>query len=96
MTEANSPLPSEGSLAELKARAIEVAPAGIVCIGAKPVLALVGCVEALKELSAMYAHTWDRADGALVMMDSGVVRFEEAHSKASQAIANLEAVCQSK
>lgn len=47
-------------------------------------------LEALKELHAMYAHTWDRVDGALVMIDRGVTRFEKAHEAASAAIARAE------
>jgi hypothetical protein len=43
-------------------------------------------LEALAELSAMYAHTWDRVDGALVMLHSGVTRFEAAHAKAAAAL----------
>lgn len=37
---------------------------------------------ALKGLSDMYAQAWDRVDGGLMMMDSGVKRFEKAHSVA--------------
>lgn len=45
---------------------------------------------ALKELSAMYASTWDRVDGALVMMPPGIARFEKAHQMAQDAIAKAE------
>lgn len=52
--------------------------------------ALIACAEALKELSNMYASTWDRVDGALMIMDSGVDRFEAAHDKAREALRALE------
>lgn len=42
--------------------------------------------EALQGLSDMYARTWDRVDGALVMMPDSVARFEAAHKKASIAL----------
>ena len=35
----------------------------------------------------MYSHAWDRVDGALVMMPASVKRFEDAHAKASAALA---------
>ena len=41
---------------------------------------------ALKGLSDMYVYAWDRVDGGLVMMDSGVMKFEAAHKKASTAL----------
>lgn len=41
---------------------------------------------ALKGLSDMYARTWDRADGALVMMPDSVPRFEQAHRAALIAL----------
>lgn len=41
---------------------------------------------ALKEISAMYANTWDRIDGALIMMGDGVDRFEEAHANVLNCI----------
>ncbi len=41
---------------------------------------------ALKGLSDMYARTWDRVDGALVMMPETIDRFEAAHEKASVAL----------
>lgn len=44
-------------------------------------------LSALIELSSMYARTWDRADGALVMMPDGIARFEAAHAAAQAAIA---------
>lgn len=44
-------------------------------------------LQALTELSNMYASTWDSVDGALVMMGPGVERFEKAHSAAEVAIA---------
>lgn len=42
---------------------------------------------ALNELASMYGSTWDRVDGALMMMDTGVERFEKAHQLAQDAIA---------
>jgi IS1 family transposase len=47
-------------------------------------------IEALHELSAMYASTWDRVDESLVMMGDGVKRFEKAHSKARALLARLK------
>ena len=41
---------------------------------------------ALKGLSDMYALTWDRVDGGLMMMDSGVERFEKAHQAAYEIL----------
>ena len=41
---------------------------------------------ALNGLVNMYANTWDRVDGALVMMDTGVERFEKAHEAARAAL----------
>lgn len=41
---------------------------------------------ALKGLSDMYAQTWDRVDGALVMMPETVSQFEAAHKKARIAL----------
>lgn len=41
---------------------------------------------ALKGLSDMYARTWDRVDGALVMMPDRVSLFEEAHRQAFIAL----------
>lgn len=43
--------------------------------------------EALKALSAMYAATWDRVDGDLVMMGETVDKFEIAHQQAAAALA---------
>ena len=43
--------------------------------------------EALKDLSDMYAHTWDQVDGALVMLPPSIPRFEAAHKKAQEALA---------
>ncbi len=45
---------------------------------------------ALKALSSMYGSTWDRADGCLVMMDTGIERFEKAHKLAQDAIKKSE------
>lgn len=56
----------------------------------KVVLALVECAEALKKLSDMYASTWDRVDGALMMMGDGIERFEAAHQASRDAITKLE------
>lgn len=44
-------------------------------------------VEALKELCAMYGSTWDSIDGSLVMMGTGVERFEKAHEAGLAALA---------
>lgn len=66
-------------------------PSGsFITLTANEMNALVECAEALKELSGMYASTWDRVDGALLMTDSGVTRFESAHQKARNAINKLE------
>lgn len=43
-------------------------------------------LQALTELSNMYASTWDRVDGALMMMGNGVERFEKAHHAAEVAL----------
>lgn len=48
-------------------------------------------VEALREISLMYAHAWDRTDGALFMMPASIPRFEAAHEKVVAAIALMEA-----
>ena len=45
---------------------------------------------ALRELSAMYASTWDRAVCAIPMIGSGIDRFEAAHAAALAAIAKAE------
>lgn len=42
--------------------------------------------EALSDLSDMYAHVWDRVDGALVMLPQSIKRFERAHAKARIAL----------
>lgn len=41
---------------------------------------------ALKELCAMYGHTWDQVDGSLVMLASGIERFEKAHAAGIAAL----------
>lgn len=46
--------------------------------------------ESLKELSALYAHAWDRTDGSLVMMNDSIERFERAHEKAAAALAKAD------
>lgn len=43
--------------------------------------------DALAELSDMYVHAWDVADGGLMMMGSSVERFEKAHEAATAALA---------
>ena len=48
-------------------------------------------VRALEELSAMYGHSWDRSDGALMMMGSSIPRFEAAHDKARAVLAKAKA-----
>lgn len=47
-------------------------------------------VKALKAMSDMYAFTWDMAEGGLMMMASGVERFEKAHALAVAALAKAE------
>lgn len=65
----------------------------LVCpISRKELLALIEGAEALRGLSSMYAQTWDRVDGALILLPSGVDRFEKAHADASNALATLEAL----
>lgn len=49
-------------------------------------------LKTLTDLSNMYASTWDRVDGALVMMDSGISRFEKAHYAAQLVIAAANGV----
>lgn len=41
---------------------------------------------ALLDLSSMYAATWDRVDGALVMMPDHIPKFESAHRRARIAL----------
>jgi hypothetical protein len=41
---------------------------------------------ALRALSDMYTHAWDRTDGALVMSGSSVPKFEAVHEAARSAI----------
>lgn len=43
---------------------------------------LAEALAALKGLSDLYGHAWDRVDGALVMMGDSVDRFEKAHADA--------------
>lgn len=71
-----------------------MAPWGIAADGPNPqpanarlIAAAPELLEALKELSAMYASTWDRVGGDLVMMGGGIERFEAAHQVARDAIA---------
>ena len=45
---------------------------------------------ALKGLSAMYAQTWDRVDGCLLMLPESVERFEAVHAKAEAVIRRIE------
>lgn len=42
--------------------------------------------QALRGLSDMYANTWDRVDGALMMPPEGGERFEAAHKAARKAL----------
>lgn len=51
--------------------------------------------EALQGLSDMYARTWDRVDGALLMMPESVARFEAAHRKAFVALGDPRAELES-
>lgn len=46
--------------------------------------------EALMELSAMYTHAWDLVEGGLVMTQSSMPRFENAHAAAVAALALAE------
>lgn len=45
---------------------------------------------ALQGLCDMYARTWDRVDGALVMMPDNIERFEKAHAAAQFALTGKE------
>lgn len=45
-----------------------------------------GLRSALKGLSDMYAWTWDKVDGGLMMSSSGVERFEKAHQRAYEVL----------
>lgn len=45
---------------------------------------------ALKELSAMYTHTWDSVNGDLLMLVDSIPRFEAAHEKARAALARCK------
>lgn len=42
--------------------------------------------DALRGLSNMYSRTWDRVDGALMMMPDNIERFEKAHAAAQSAL----------
>lgn len=42
--------------------------------------------EALKELTDLYSHIWDRVDGAFVLMPASIPRFEKAHAKAVRVL----------
>lgn len=59
---------------------------GIWCKHADAIEIIERLRDALAGLSDMYAHAWDRADGALVMMPESVKRFEAAHEKARAAL----------
>ncbi|WP_093305961.1 hypothetical protein ABL840_08950 [Variovorax sp. NFACC27] len=48
-------------------------------------------LKALKDLSSMYAQTWDLVDGGLTMMGESVPLFEKRHKAASAAIKRYEA-----
>lgn len=41
---------------------------------------------ALEGLESMYARTWDRVDGSLVMFPDSIPLFEEAHRNARVAL----------
>lgn len=45
--------------------------------------------KALRGLTGMYARTWDRVDGALVMMPDSIPLFEKAHMNAMNALGHL-------
>jgi hypothetical protein len=47
--------------------------------------------EALRRLFDLYGYAWDRVGGGLMMMDSGIERFEAAHEKACAALAEYGA-----
>lgn len=47
-------------------------------------------LKALKDLSSMYARTWDLVDGGLTMMGESVPLFEKRHKAASAAIKHYE------
>lgn len=44
--------------------------------------------EALRALSDMYVYAWDSVNGDLIMMGSGVNKFESAHARAEEALAS--------
>lgn len=46
---------------------------------------------ALKGLSDMYCFAWDRVDGGLMMMDSGLERFEREHGVARDLLRRIGA-----
>lgn len=44
-----------------------------------------------KELDAIYGYWWDRADKPHIMlMDSGIAKFEKAHARLVKAIKMME------
>ncbi len=47
-------------------------------------------LKALRDLSDMYGHAWDLANGGLMMMEPSIPRFESAHTAAQKAIARAE------
>jgi hypothetical protein len=47
-------------------------------------------VSALTELSKMYANTWDRVDGGLMMMGNTIDRFERAHDTAHRLLCTIK------
>lgn len=47
-------------------------------------------LNALRELHEMYAHVWDRVDGALVIFDRrSIEKFEKAHEQARMVLAKV-------
>ena len=46
---------------------------------------------AAKDLDAIYVYWWDRADKPHIMlMDSGIAKFEKAHDRLGKAIRAIE------
>ena len=46
-------------------------------------------IAALREMSEMYSHAWDRVGGGLVMMEPSVNRFDDANETAANLLREL-------